>query len=46
MDIMYKLYQKQQQHSESINSSYLKAGQVYDDGDIHAKIYERSNRRR
>jgi len=38
IDIMYKLFQKQQQqHSDNTKASYLKAGQVYDDGDIHAK---------
>jgi hypothetical protein len=37
IDIMSKLQQQQQQQSNNINSTYLKAGQVYDDGDIHAK---------
>src|SRR6476661_7922302 len=35
IDIMSKLQQQQQQ--QSINATYLKAGQVYDDGDIHVK---------
>jgi hypothetical protein len=33
MDIMSKL----QQHTNNADSTYLKAGQVYDDGDIHVK---------
>ncbi len=37
IDIMSKLQQQQQQQSNNINSTYLKAGQVYDDGDIHVK---------
>jgi hypothetical protein len=38
IDIMYELFQeKQQNQSDSTKSNYLKAGQVYDDGDIHAK---------
>jgi hypothetical protein len=35
IDIMSKL--QQQQQSNDTNSTYLKAGQVYDDGDIHVK---------
>ena len=35
IDIMTKL--QQQQQSNNINATYLKAGQVYDDGDIHVK---------
>jgi hypothetical protein len=36
IDIMSRL-QQQQQQSDNMNSTYLKAGQVYDDGDIHVK---------
>src|SRR3954447_3262934 len=35
IDIMSKL--QQQQQSNNTNATYLKAGQVYDDGDIHVK---------
>jgi hypothetical protein len=35
IDIMAKL--QQQQQPNDVSSSYLKAGQVYDDGDIHSK---------
>jgi hypothetical protein len=28
---------QQQQQPNDVSSSYLKAGQVYDDGDIHSK---------
>jgi acetate kinase len=35
IDIMSKL--QQQQQSNNMNATYLKAGQVYDDGDIHVK---------
>ena len=28
---------QQQQQSNNTNATYLKAGQVYDDGDIHVK---------
>jgi hypothetical protein len=35
IDIMSKL--QQQKQSINTDSTYLKAGQVYDDGDIHAK---------
>ena len=34
IDIMSKL---QQQQTNNMNATYLKAGQVYDDGDIHVK---------
>ena len=37
IDIMSKLQQQQQQQSNNMNATYLKAGQVYDDGDIHVK---------
>src|SRR3954452_20012167 len=38
IDIMSKLQQQQQQQqSNNTNATYLKAGQVYDDGDIHVK---------
>src|SRR6478736_862017 len=39
IDIMSKLQQQQQQQQQSnnMNATYLKAGQVYDDGDIHVK---------
>ena len=41
IDIMSKLYQKQQQQQTNGNdSSYLKAGQVYDDGDIHSRYVD------
>ncbi|HEY6536954.1 MAG TPA: hypothetical protein VIY08_14335 [Candidatus Nitrosocosmicus sp.] len=46
IDIMTTLQkqQKQQQHnsqqSKGIDSSYLKAGQVYDDGDINSKFID------
>ncbi|HXT84862.1 MAG TPA: hypothetical protein VN704_11130 [Verrucomicrobiae bacterium] len=46
IDIMTTL-QKQQQHqhhsqqSKDIDSSYLKAGQVYDDGDINSKFIDK-----
>jgi len=36
IDIMSKL-QQQQQQTNNMNATYLKAGQVYDDGDIHVK---------
>ena len=36
VDIMTKL-QQQQQQSNDVNPSYLKAGQVYDDGDTHSR---------
>ena len=36
VDIMTKL-QQQQQQSTDVNPSYLKAGQVYDDGDTHSR---------
>jgi hypothetical protein len=35
IDIMAKLQSRQQ--SNDADSGYLKAGQVYDDGDIHSK---------
>ncbi len=35
IDIMAKL--QQQQQPNDVGSSYLKAGQVYDDDDIHSK---------
>ena len=38
VDIMTKLQQQQQQpQSNDVNPSYLKAGQVYDDGDTHSR---------
>ena len=41
VDIMTKLQQQQQPQpqpqSNNVNPSYLKAGQVYDDGDIHSR---------
>ena len=37
IDIMSKLQQQQQQQTNNMNATYLKAGQVYDDGDIHVK---------
>jgi glycyl-tRNA synthetase (class II) len=39
VDIMTKLQQQQQQQPKSndVNPSYLKAGQVYDDGDTHSR---------
>ena len=40
VDIMSKLHQKQQQQTNSNDSSYLKAGQVYDDGDIHSRYVD------
>lgn len=41
IDIMSKLHQKQQQQQTNGNdSSYLKAGHVYDDGDIHARYVD------
>ena len=42
IDIMSKLHQKQQQQQQTnVNdSSYLKAGQVYDDGDIHSRYVD------
>jgi glycyl-tRNA synthetase (class II) len=36
VDIMTKL-QQQQPQSNNVNPSYLKAGQVYDDGDTHSR---------
>ena len=36
VDIMTKLQQHQEQ-SNDVNPSYLKAGQVYDDGDTHSR---------
>ncbi|MEJ7642243.1 MAG: hypothetical protein WKF36_08630 [Candidatus Nitrosocosmicus sp.] len=39
IDIMSKLYQKQQ-HANGNGSSYLKAGQVYDDGDTHSRYVD------
>jgi hypothetical protein len=36
VDIMTKLQQQQQQPND-VNPSYLKAGQVYDDGDTHSR---------
>lgn len=36
IDIMTKLHNQ----SNNSNSSYLKVGQVYDDGDIHSKYFE------
>lgn len=35
IDIMSKL--QQQQQTNNMNATFLKAGQVYDDGDIHVK---------
>jgi hypothetical protein len=45
VDIMARLQQQQQQQqqqyeSKDTDSSYLKAGQVYDDGDIHSKYID------
>jgi hypothetical protein len=41
IDIMSKLHQKQQQQQTNGNdSSYLKAGQVYDDGDTHSRYVD------
>ena len=44
IDIMSKLHQKQQQQQQQQtngnDSSYLKAGQVYDDGDIHSRYVD------
>ena len=42
IDIMSKLHQKQQQHQQTNgnDSSYLKAGQVYDDGDTHSRYVD------
>ena len=43
IDIMSKLHQKQQQQQQQTNgndSSYLKAGQVYDDGDTHSRYVD------
>ena len=44
VDIMSKLHQKQQQKQQQQtngnDSSYLKAGQVYDDGDIHSRYVD------
>ena len=40
IDIMVRL-QQQQQESNDPNSSYLKAGQVYDDGYIHCKYIDK-----
>jgi hypothetical protein len=40
IDIMSKLHQKQQQHPNGNDSSYLKAGQVYDDGDTHSRYVD------
>jgi hypothetical protein len=39
VDIMTKLQQQQSQQPQSnnVNPSYLKAGQVYDDGDTHSR---------
>jgi glycyl-tRNA synthetase (class II) len=40
VDIMTKLQQQQSQpspQSNNVNPSYLKAGQVYDDGDTHSR---------
>ena len=37
VDIMTKLQQQQQSQSNNVNPSYLKAGQVYDDGDTHSR---------
>jgi glycyl-tRNA synthetase (class II) len=38
VDIMTKLQQQQPQpQSNNVNPSYLKAGQVYDDGDTHSR---------
>lgn len=39
IDIMSKLHQNQQQTNGN-NSSYLKAGQVYDDGDTHSRYVD------
>ncbi len=39
IDIMSKLHQKQQQTNGN-ESSYLKAGQVYDDGDTHSRYVD------
>lgn len=42
IDIMSKLHQKQQQQQQTNgnDSSYLKAGQVYDDGDTHSRYVD------
>jgi hypothetical protein len=41
IDIMSKLHQKkQQQQTNGNDSSYLKAGQVYDDGDTHSRYVD------
>ena len=42
IDIMSKLHQKkqQQQQANGNDSSYLKAGQVYDDGDTHSRYVD------
>ena len=42
IDIMSKLHQNQQQQQQTNgnDSSYLKAGQVYDDGDIHSRYVD------
>jgi hypothetical protein len=44
IDIMSKLHQKQQQQQQQQtngnDSSYLKAGQVYDDGDTHSRYVD------
>ena len=43
IDIMSKLHQKKQQQQQQANgndSSYLKAGQVYDDGDTHSRYVD------
>ena len=44
IDIMSELHQKQQQQQQQQtngnDSSYLKAGQVYDDGDIHSRYVD------
>ncbi len=38
IDIMSKLHQKQ--HTNGNDSSYLKAGRVYDDGDTHSRYVD------
>ncbi len=40
IDIMSKLHQKQQQQTNVNDSTYLKAGQVYDDGDTHSRYVD------
>lgn len=39
-DIMTKLQHQEQQQSNKVDSNYLKAGQVYDDGDTHSKYVD------